>query len=69
MYCDVLSRNLDQGIVLLLNFLPNVVFRLVLNYIRSVECLFFGHLVGLSVTESLPELHLASPFLVGLCVD
>ena len=53
MYCDALSRSLDHGIVLLLNFLPAVVFRLVLNYIVLVECLIFDHLAGLSVMESL----------------
>ena len=63
MYCDALSRSLDQGIVLLPNFLPAVVFRLVLNYVMSIECLFFDHLAGLSVMESLLELHLASLFL------
>ena len=69
MYCDALSRSLDQGNVFLPNFLPAVVFRLVLNYVVSVECLFFDHLAGLSVTESLLELHLASLFLVRLYID
>ena len=69
MYCDALSRNLHQGIVLLPNFLQAVVFQLALNYVKSVECLFSGQLAGLSEMESLPELHLASPFLVGLYDD
>ena len=69
MYCDVLSRYLDPGIVLRPNFLPAVVFRLVLNYIVSVECLFFDHFAGLSVMESLLELHLASLFLANLYLD
>ena len=60
MYCDVLSRYLDPGSVLLLNFLPAVVFRLVLNYVMSVGC---------PVTESLLELHLTSLFLVRLYLD
>ena len=53
MYCDALSRCLDPGIVLHLNFLPAVVFQLVLNYVMLVECLFFGHFAGLSVVESI----------------
>ena len=60
MYCDALSRSLDQGTVLLLNFLPAVGFQLVLNYVGSGVCLFFDHLAGLSVKESLQELHLVS---------
>ena len=66
MYCDVLSRSLDQGTVLLLNFLPAVGFSLVLNYIKSDVCLFFYHLSGLSVKQSLQELHLASLYLARL---
>ena len=69
MYCDVLSGCLDPGIFLHLNFLPAVVFQLVLNYIMSVECLFFDHFAGLSVVESLLELHLASLFLGNLYLD
>ena len=69
MYCDALSKSLDQGIVLLPNFLPAVVFQLVLNYIMLVECLIFEHLAGLSVTESLLQLHLASLFLANLYLD
>ena len=66
MYCDALSSYLDPGIVLHPNFLPAVVFRLVLNYVMSVECLFFDHFAGLSVVESLLELHLASLLLWNL---
>ena len=69
MYCDALSRYLNPGIVPLLNFLPAVVFQLVLNYIMSAECLFFDHFAGLTVMESLLELHLASLFLANLCID
>ena len=69
MYCNALSRSLDWGIVLHPNFLPAVVFRLVLNYIMSVECLIFDHLAGLSVMESLLEWHLASLFLANLYID
>ena len=69
MYCNALSRYLDPGIVLHLNFLPVVVFRLVLNYIVLVGCLFFDHFAGLSVVESLLELHLASLFLRNLYLD
>ena len=69
MYCDALSRYLDPGIVLRPKFLPAVVSRLVLNYVVSVECLFFDHFAGLSVMESLLELHLASLFLGNLYLD
>ena len=69
MYCDVLSRYLNPGIVPLLNFLPAVVFQLVLNYIMFIECLFFDHFAGLSVPESLLELRLSSLFLANLCID
>ena len=65
----MLSTCLDQGIVLLPNILLAVVFRLVLNYTVSVECLIFDHLAGLSFTESLLELHLASLFLANLYID
>ena len=60
MYCDALSRYLNPGIVPHPNFLPTVVFQLVLNYVVSIEWLFFDHFAGQTVTESLPELHLAS---------
>ena len=69
MYFDVLSRYLNPGIVPLPNFLPAMVFWLVLNYVMSIECLFFDHFASLIVTESLLELHLASLFLVNLCID
>ena len=68
-YCDALSSYPDPGVVLRLNFLPAVVFRLVLNYSMLVECLFFDHFAGLSVVESLLELHQASQFLVNLYHD
>ena len=69
MYCDALSRYLNPGIVPLLNFLPAVVFQLILNYIVLVECLFFAHFAGLTVMESLLEWHLASLFLGHLYID
>ena len=69
MYCDALSRYLNPGIVPLLNFLPAVVFQLVLNYVVSIECLFFDWFAGLAVTESLPEWHLANLFLASVGYD
>ena len=60
MYCDVISRYLNPGIVPCPNFLPAVVFRLVLNYVMSIEWLLFDHFAGWTVLESLLELHLAS---------
>ena len=69
MYCDALSRYLNPGIAPLLNFLPAVVFRLVLNYIMSVECLFFDWFAGLAVMESLLEWHLANLFLANVGFD
>ena len=69
MYCDALSNYPDPGVVLHLNFLPAVVFRLVLNYGVLIECLFFDHFAGLSVVESLLELHQASQFLGNLYRD
>ena len=68
-YYDMLSNYPDRGVVLRLNFLPAVVFLLVLNYGMSVECLFFDHFAGLSVVESLLELHQASQFLGNLYCD
>ena len=67
--CDALSSYPDPGVVLHPNFLPAVVFRLVLNYVVLVECLFFNHCAGLSVVESLLELHQASQFIGNLYHD
>ena len=78
MYCVVISRYLNPGIVPHLNFLLAVVFLLVLNYIMSIEWLCFDHFAGRTVTEYLLELHLASLLLgylycgemvQGLCVQ
>ena len=69
MYCDVLSRYLNPGIVPLPNFLPAVVFQLVLNYVMPIVCLFYDHFAGLSVMKSLLELHLTSLFFANLCMD
>ena len=60
MYCDAISRYLDPGIVPCPNFLPAVVFQLVLNYVVSIEWLHFDHFAGRTLMESLLELHLAS---------
>ena len=69
MYCDALSRYLNPGIFPLPNFFPAVVFQLVLNYVVSIECLFVDHFAGLTVMESLLELHLPNLFLGNLYID